>query len=320
MTVHVLHAGDGYLYLIRQVAAHDARLAAGASLAAYYTATGQPPGRWAGTGASRIGVAGVVTEAQMKSLFGDGLHPDADRIQARLVDEGLSAAEAVQASRLGRRFPRYRPASKVTDVARESYRVREQRLGRPLTDAEKLASRQEAVNEVFRRRTGRAAVDPVELGELGESVPASSRREAVAGYDLAFTPVKSVATLWGLASEPVRQQIFEAHETAVADCLAWFEQNVAFTRTGDRGQAQIDTQGVIAAQFHHWDSRAGDPDLHTHVAISNKVQGVDGKWRSLDGRTIFAAAVSVSERYNTRIEDELRSRLGVEFTERNSRP
>ena len=217
-------------------------------------------------------------------------------------------------SRLGRRFPRYRPAAKVTEAARESYRVREQQLGRPLTDVEKLAARQEAMNEVFKRRTGRAAVDPVELGELAEGVPVSSRRAAVAGYDLTFTPVKSVTTLWGLASEPVRQQIFEAHEAAVADCLTWFEQNVAFTWTGDRGQAQIDTQGVIAAEFHHWDSRAGDPDLHTHVAISNKVQGPDGKWRSLDGRTIFAAAVCVSERYNTRIEDELRSRLGVEFT------
>ena len=318
MTVHVLHAADGYLYLIRQVAAHDARLAAGTSLAAYYTASGQPPGRWAGTGASRIGVAGAVTEAQMKSLFGDGQHPDADRIQAQLVENGLSTAEATQATRLGRRFPHYEPATRVTDLAHDSYQKKEQELDRPLTDEEKLTARQEATNQVFQRRTGRSAVDPVELGNLGEVDPASARREAVAGYDLAFTPVKSVATLWGLASEPVRQQIFDAHEAAVADSLAWFEQNVAFTRAGAHGQAQVDTQGVIAAQFHHWDSRAGDPDLHTHVAISNKVQGPDGKWRSLDGRTIFAAAVSVSERYNTRIEDELRSRLGVEFAERSS--
>ena len=131
--------------------------------------------------------------------------------------------------------------------------------------------------------------------------------------------MKSVAALWGLGSETTRQQIFEAHEAAVADALSWLESNAALTRTGDRGQAQINTLGLIAAQFHHWDSRAGDPDLHTHVAISNKVQGPDEKWRSLDGRTLFAAAVSVSERYNTRIEDELRTRLGVEFEERAGR-
>ncbi len=31
--------------------------------------------------------------------------------------------------------------------------------------------------------------------------------------------------------------------------LAWLEANVALTRTGDRGQAQINTLGVTAALF-----------------------------------------------------------------------
>ena len=55
--------------------------------------------------------------------------------------------------------------------------------------------------------------------------------------------------------------------------------------------------------------------------MSNKVQGPDGKWRSLDGRPLFAAAVSVSERYNTRIEDELRdsARRRVQRASRCSR-
>ena len=35
---------------------------------------------------------------------------------------------------------------------------------------------------------------------------------------------------------------------------------------------------------------AGDPQLHTHVVIANKVQTVmDGRWRSLDGRPVFAS-------------------------------
>jgi hypothetical protein len=32
----------------------------------------------------------------------------------------------------------------------------------------------------------------------------------------------------------------------------------------------------VAAAFTHRDSRAGDPDLHTHVAVANKVQTLDG--------------------------------------------
>src|SRR5690606_31745565 len=57
------------------------------------------------------------------------------------------------------------------------------------------------------------------------------------------------------------------------------------------------------------------PNLHTHVAVSNKVQGADGKWRALDARVLHAVGVAASERYNTLVEDELRSRLGVEFIE-----
>ncbi|GAA3623619.1 hypothetical protein GCM10022236_27500 [Microlunatus ginsengisoli] len=312
----MLHAGNGYTYLTRSVAACDARLGRSESLADYYVAKGQPPGRWAGRGAVALNVSGVVTEAQMKSLFGEGRHPDADAVVAGLVAAGVTPGEADRAARLGRRFPTYQPRPGVARTVADARAAAEQKLGRPLSEEERLAVRRTVLAAEYRRRHGRAAVDPIELEEAARE--GAGRREAVAGYDLVFTPVKSVAVLWGIGSESTRRAIFDAHTAAVADCLNWLETNAAFTRTGDKGQAQIDVTGVTAAVFHHWDSRAGDPDLHTHVAVSNKVQGADGTWRSLDGRPLFAAAVSLSERYNTRIEDELRDRLGVTFTERAS--
>ena len=300
MTVHMLHAGNGYRYLTRSVAACDTRLGRSESLADYYVAKGQPPGRWAGRGAISLGVAGVVTEAQMKNLFGEGRHPDADAVTVGLIAAGATPDEAAQATRLGRRFPRHRPRPGVARIVAEARAAAAQELGRPLSEEERLAVRRTVLAGEYQRRRGRAAVDPVEL-EDAASV-SSGRREAVAGYDLVFTPVKSVAVLWGIGSQTTRRAIFDAHTAAVADCLAWLETNAAFTRTGDKGQAQIDVTGVTAAMFHHWDSRAGDPDLHTHVAVSNKVQGTDGTWRSLDGRPLFAAAVSLSERYPRRVD------------------
>jgi hypothetical protein len=62
--------------------------------------------------------------------------------------------------------------------------------------------------------------------------------------------------------------------------------------------------------------RAGDPDLHTHVAVANKVQALDGRWLSIDGRVLFKANVAASETYNTALEQHLRDTLGVRFTER----
>lgn len=311
MTIHVLHAGDGYLYLMRSVAVQDGRLAPGESLAGYYTAKGQPPGRWAGRAARDLGVRNAVTEEQMRALFGRGQHPDTDRLTAKLTSDGAGEQEIDRATKLGRRFPQYGSSGTPRLALRKAYERHESRLGRKLTDEERLSVRQGLAAERFRHRRGRAPLDPVELEAEG-----SVRRDAVAGYDFVFTPVKSVSALWGIASDETRRVIYEAHRAAVDDAVRWLEENAAFTRSGNAGQAQIDVRGVIAAVFDHWDSRVGDPDLHTHVAVSNKVQGTDGKWRSLDGRALFAAAVSLSERYNSRVEDELRVRLGLQFVER----
>jgi len=72
-------------------------------------------------------------------------------------------------------------------------------------------------------------------------------------------------------------------------------------------------RGLVATAFTHRDTRAGDPDLHTHLAVSNKVQTTDGRWLALDGRVVYQAITAASERYNTRLEAELVDRLGVSF-------
>jgi len=75
---------------------------------------------------------------------------------------------------------------------------------------------------------------------------------------------------------------------------------------------------VIATAYDHYDSRSGDPQLHTHVVISNKVQGVhDGKWRTLDGRPMHAAVVALSEHYNGVLADHLTRTLGLGWDRRD---
>jgi conjugative relaxase-like TrwC/TraI family protein len=83
------------------------------------------------------------------------------------------------------------------------------------------------------------------------------------------------------------------------------------------GVRQVNVTGLVAATFTHRDSRAGDPDLHTHVAVANKVQTLNGRWLSIDGRVLFKATVAASETYNTALEQHLHDRLGVRFAERD---
>ena len=50
--------------------------------------------------------------------------------------------------------------------------------------------------------------------------------------------------------------------------------------------------------------------------ISVKVRREDGSWSAMDSQTVHHHIVALSERYNTRLEDGLRQRLGVTFSDR----
>ena len=156
-----------------------------------------------------------------------------------------------------------------------------------------------------------AAVERIEVEERERGT-----RRTVAGYDYTFSVPKSVSALWAVADAPLQAAIVEAHHAAVADVVALMERDVAATRVGHAGVAQVATRGLIATAYDHYDSRAADPQLHTHVVIANKVQGEDGKWRSLDGRPMHRAVVALSEHYNAVLADHLTRRLGVGWEQR----
>jgi len=151
--------------------------------------------------------------------------------------------------------------------------------------------------------------------------PVVAHRRAVAGYDFTFSIPKSASVLWGIADAPTQARIVRAHHDAVADAVAFLEREAALTRTGisarDGAVAQVGVAGLLATAFDHFDSRAGDPHLHTHVVISNKVQTLlDGKWRSVDGRPMHAIVVALSELHEALFADALTRSLGVTWEQR----
>ena len=101
--------------------------------------------------------------------------------------------------------------------------------------------------------------------------------------------------------------------------LGLVEDRFLHTRIGAQSCAQVATRGMIAAAFDHWDTRTGDPNLHTHVVIANKVQGPDGKWRSVGRPAPYHAAVACSEVYDDLFADALAARLPVTWGWRRPR-
>lgn len=137
-------------------------------------------------------------------------------------------------------------------------------------------------------------------------------REAVAGFDLTFSAPKSVSTLWAIADSATQATIHQAHQDAVRNTLTWLENNVIQSRAGDGGIAKAQVQGIIATLFDHFDSRAGDPQLHTHAVLSNRVQrAADGAWVTLDSYALHKWVVTASEMYNATLFDELAKTAGT---------
>lgn len=147
----------------------------------------------------------------------------------------------------------------------------------------------------------------------GRSGSVAPRRQAVAGFDFTFSPPKSVSALWAVADAGTQSLIAEAHHAAVADVLDLLERRVAVTRIGTNGVARVPVAGVIAAAFDHYESRTGDPQLHTHVVIANRVLGPDGVWRTLYGNPLHKATVALSETFDAALMDRLHRDLGLEF-------
>ena len=152
--------------------------------------------------------------------------------------------------------------------------------------------------------------------------PTKKPRTAVAGFDYTFSMPKSASVLWAVADAGTQAIIADAHHAAVRDVVDFMERELAATRMGagtpDGAVAQVETRGLIAAAYDHWDSRAGDPHLHTHVVISNKVLTArDHKWRSLDSHAMYAWGVSASELHQAVLADHLTRALGVEWEPRS---
>jgi TrwC relaxase len=278
MSIHKLSAGSGYDYLTRQVAAFDATEKGHVGLASYYTERGESPGTWIGSGIAGIdglSAGDAVTAEQMRSLFGAGMHPLAtQRLEqldaAELTDAGINAA-----TQLGEPFKVYAGEASPFRVEVAKRIAAQQAAAGPMDESVSAAVRArirtEVAREFFRNQHGR---DPIDAREIAATIAKESRprTQTVAGYDLTFSPVKSVSTLWAVADPHVAALIEQAHQAAVRDAVGFIEQHALFTRQGRNGVRQVSVRGLVAAAFTHRGSRAGDPDLHP---CSGGEQGAD---------------------------------------------
>ncbi len=158
--------------------------------------------------------------------------------------------------------------------------------------------------------TGR---DPVEGEPLLGMSGVPSGRGAVPGFDLTFSAPKSVSLLWALGDQPTQLAVRDAHERSVDVALAYMQRQACWTRRGKGGAEFVPGNGYIAAAFRHRSSRAGDPQLHTHVLVANATRGPDGRWTRLYHPAIYDHAKTAGYLYEAQLRHELTRTLGVSW-------
>ncbi|HEX4812219.1 MAG TPA: MobF family relaxase [Nonomuraea sp.] len=322
VSVHMLGPGPdpaGY-YLAQQ-----------AGCAADYYLGAEPAGRWLGAGAQAAGLNGWVDHT------GAGMLRD---LLAGRPPGGMPAPTMVRADPRGRL-----DAKPLVDAVRASNADQGQPVTAVFTDpADRAAFTGIAARVDRRERAGRGrapTVSPARAQKIAaaagidvraiyrgpdgrdryaEAARYAGRRVDVRrpGIDVTVSAPKSVSVLYALADPTVAAQVRAAHQTAVGEVLGYLESVAGHGLRGHQGDGQrathIGTDGWIAAAFEHHTSRAGDPQLHTHLVVPNLLHGADGRWSAVDAKAIYRHALTGSYLYHAVLRGELTARLGVEWT------
>jgi conjugative relaxase-like TrwC/TraI family protein len=138
-------------------------------------------------------------------------------------------------------------------------------------------------------------------------------RNAMPAFDVVLRPTKSVSVLYGLGDPATGRTVLAAHHAGLVEAATYLGEHLG-ARRGHGGVQHVSGQGVLAVGFDHRTSREGDPLLHTHLVIANRVQGPDGRWAALDGRDLYRHRLAADAIYRATYQRELVRTLGVEWT------
>ncbi len=137
----------------------------------------------------------------------------------------------------------------------------------------------------------------------------------VTAFDLTASAPKGVSLLAALGPPDIAAATRAAHDHAVVETVAYLGDWAVGVRRGHAGAEAMGGQGVVAAGFRHRTSRAGDPQLHTHVLVANLTRGGDGRVSALDGRLVYGQLRAAGYVYRAALRAGLSERLGLAWGE-----
>src|SRR6266508_221172 len=304
----------------------------------YYTgavAAGEPPGRWSGRGAERLGLSGEVDAQDMTALYERFIdprdenfrNPEAWNEAATLGHTGRSylSAEAIYAAALEREpgADQERRAALLLEAGKKarknvafydatfsvqkSITVLHTAFDAQAVHALKAAERARSALDALTGAAGAGTGAPVQPGAPGAVHTAAARRLIEAER-----AALAEAAHWATHRQAVEDAIWAGNQAG----LDHLSEKAGYTRVGHHGGAAgrwADAHDWTVASFFQHDSRDHDPQLHIHNAILNRVENADGKWRTLDGQSLTRHHHAAGALAHRVMEQHLTRALGLEF-------
>ena len=130
----------------------------------------------------------------------------------------------------------------------------------------------------------------------------------MAAIDLTFSAPKSVSVLFAVAGGAGLGGSGGCARAGGRCRCRVSQREACFTRRGHAGIDRVRGEGFVAAAYRHRFSRAGDPQLHTHVVVAN-LTAADGRFTALDARGLFVHKSAAGAVYRAVLRAEVRERL-----------
>jgi conjugative relaxase-like TrwC/TraI family protein len=283
----------------------------------YFSGRGESPGRFVGSAATAAGLEGIASPEQVRAMF-QGLDPATGKVRcaplwradprSKLAAGPLLEALEIKATERGVEDLEALAGSKALKGDLRSVQAACRQGGARRVKVE-------TVERLCRKVLG---TDP--RGLYGEAFDRAWQHrgkrvnERVQSFDHCFSSPKSVSLLAAVGGEQVRRRVAEARTEALQVGIRYLERHGIGVRRDHNGTDRHHVHtGLLAVAFEHRQSRAGDPQFHTHVLVQNAAQGPDGRWTALDSDRLYAQLMAADHLYLAAERAALTERLGVRW-------
>ncbi|WP_371558732.1 relaxase domain-containing protein (plasmid) [Streptomyces longwoodensis] len=274
------------------------------------TEQGTPLAVWIGNGTSEWGVeqGENATERDIRAIFGKHSHPEEYR-----------AAVSAAKSYIDENGITGTAAKKVMDDAEASAR-----RGR------KQYTYRTVEERIEDRLAKEPTADPERVTEIRREERRKGQNSPAMYFDHTYSAQKSVSTYLTALEAAGRHEdaakVRGAMNEGIAEAMKVFQEEAGLGRIGYHGKAKgdrpstgryLDSTGFTAAIFTHEVSRAGDPQLHAHVAVLNKIKVLDADGNehfvTLDSKSVSKAREAAAAVFERTMEQAIERELPVVF-------